>query len=945
MRTRTSAPRRSLRAVAAAPVLALLLVLVTLVSPLVPAPAASAVSGPENVSGASYLAWHVTDSDGALMGGATFEVQRSQQVRRWFGLGDFGDFGEFQLIATVGDCTASSCAATGDRDLDAGEFQVTTGIQTNTNSTRYRYRIRAVDSVSGPQMLSTAWSPETHVAEWDGNRFEFDEAFRASLRPAFSCTAGSFSTLAASGAVQSVTVSNGSASVLPLSPSLGLSSANAFGIAAGGESAFLVERASTTTGVRSIWRYSRADGWRLVHDVVNSASDAEIVAGAASNADGRYFFGGPLQTASGFQLFDYDHATGRARLLGTLSTGLRVNGDMGFNAAGDLVIVQGSSVFTVMRSALDAANGQAIASVRTTGASFSTNVNGIAFDSDDSVYASISDANTGAAEIRRHLRGASTWVLAEGAAVARVASTSDLASCPRPVTVSVRTDTPQVAVDGDRFQVAMRQGSTVLASGDSLSGVRVPTASPYILTQSIASRDGVDGRANYDTVWACTGGVQPANGSGSTIALTTPSTAGANVVCTFTNRTLVSNITIRKDMQDVDGANTAPRARWTVGAAVTSGATQVGSVTTSNQQTGVNGVAAWTIRHTGAGSNAQVTISEEQPQAGFEFVSGYCDVTPLDSTTARTMITKQGNDARALALTVAPGSMVDCVFTNKVRPTRLTLVKEVTFGTAATNLFTLRAAAPAAAPAETLPGPTGRSGTPEATNVRITPGIAYRLSESGGPATYAQVGSWTCVNQAGTAVAVTAAGDVTADQGDSVTCRVRNATAALVLLERIEGSSTLTPSEFSLTATPADVNTLQPTTVPGAAQVTSENTIQVRPGLSYSLVSASSVAHIGLRLECYTGPGSTSCLNGATAPTAAQLADQSNWRTQTASTASVAPGTTAYYRFVATSPTPFSLPMTGGVGTDQIQLLGGGLAVLALLTGLALLLHRRRRAA
>lgn len=941
MRTRTSAPRRSLRAVVAAPVLALFIILAALMSPLVPAPAAEAAQGPETNVGARWVAWDVRTPGGALVGGGTFQLQRAEMT--WMGWSDYS------TIAALGDCSAPTCAATGDRDPDAGEFQVTSGVLQNGWTSTYRYRIVPVASPAGHEWTSTVPKDVTLGASGSVE----SDPFRVVERTALSCEAGTFYSLLADGTVRRVTASGTGATITGVGGwDAASSGVNALGIGAGGTSAYALVR-STDNGARdvaSILRFTMDAGWTAVPNSAyrtgSAGTSAVLVAGAVSVATGDYYFGGPTQISSnnwGFRLHRFDVSVNRSSFVGTIemAASSNFNGDLAFDAAGNLVLLQtplsgdpaASRRFTIAPAMLTGASGGTIAAAAQN-APVALEGNGIAFDADGSLF--VADGST----VRRY---APNWSTATSTVVSTgLGSSVDLASCAEPATVSVNTVTPNAA-SGDRIVVQMRQGSTVLGSGESISGVRVPTSTSYTVSQSITSSAGADASLNYSSTWACTGGGQVVRVDAKTFTLTTPPNAGANVVCTFTNISLVTSITVRKDVRDANGT-IAPRNNWTVGATVVSGATQIGAATTSNQQTALDGTAGWRIRHTGAATNAQITITEKQ-QVGFEFTSGYCDVTPFGNAAVRTPITKQGDDAIALELTAAPGSTVNCVFTNQVKPTTLTLVKEVTFGTAPTNLFTLRAAAPSGAPVGTLAGPTGMSGTPAATNVRITPGIAYRLSESGGPATYAQVGSWTCVNQIGTAVAVTAAGDVTAAQGDSVTCRVRNATAALVLLERIEGSSTLTPSQFSLTATPADLNTLQPTTVPGAAQVTSENTIQVRPGHGYSLASASSAAHIGLRLECYTGPGSTSCLNGATAPTAAQLADQSNWRTQTATTASVAPGTTAYYRFVATSPTPFSLPMTGGLGTDQIHLLGGGLAVLALLTGLGLLLHRRRRAA
>jgi len=925
MRIRTSTPRRSTRAVVAAVVLS---VMSGLLLPFASVAAAQALPGPETISSTS-VAWRVTDASGALVGGATFELQGPRTSTVW---GNMEWNVSWNTVVTVTDCSAAPCAGP-DVDPDAGEFQVA-NIGSHRVETGARYRLRQTASPAGYESPSTAWSEMGSNAQWQSRVYSFS-AFQVAALPEVSCASNRLYATSANGTVSAIAVNGGAASLSTFGQWPGVDDVNALGASADG-TLYALQRASATS-VQSVLRYTSTTGWQSIAAAYSAGSS--LIAGAVSPLNGRFYFGGGFLEGSvyNFRLHQFDPATGAVSRVGIITTSLTAeqNADIAFDAAGNLVVfhspLNGSTTvsrFDVAASAVSAGTGTTrLASVRTTIASVAANVNGVAFDSDGSVYFGTET------QLRRVDAAGGTPTT-----IGQLPSSVDLASCAAPVTITVQKAVPARVAATDQFALSIRQGTsgTVLGTATTtgtatgvqaarISDITVPTSETVTISESMASGTA----ANYDASWACVSGTQViASGTGTSGTFTTPATGGASVVCTFTNAPLVTSITVRKDMQDVNGANTAPRERWTVGAAVASGATQIGTVTTSTQQTAANGTASWTIRHTNAGTAARIAISEQQ-QAGFDFVQAYCDVTPLGGTPARTAITS----AAGSTLTIAPGSTASCVFTNKVRPTTLTLVKQVTFGTAQTSLFTLTAAAPSGA----LAGPSGVSGAAAATSARITPAVAYRLSESGGPATYTQVGSWTCVNQAGATVAVSAAGDVTAAQGDDVTCTVRNATANLVILERIEGTTSLTASQFSLTSTPTTLAGLAATTVTGSESVASGSTIQVRPGHGYALTSTSTAAFIGLRFERYTG---TVGANGSVDHSNAAL-----WVAADPATVSVAAGQTGIYRFVATAPNPFVLPTTGGVGTAQIQLLGGGFAALALLTGLGLLLHRRRHAA
>jgi uncharacterized repeat protein (TIGR01451 family) len=134
-------------------------------------------------------------------------------------------------------------------------------------------------------------------------------------------------------------------------------------------------------------------------------------------------------------------------------------------------------------------------------------------------------------------------------------------------------------------------------------------------------------------------------------------------------------------------------------------------------------------------------------------------------------------------------SGITCTFTNTYTPTAtLTLVKEVTSGTAPPSAWTLTATGP-----DEISGPSGSS---EVTARRVRAGT-YLLTETGtGPAEtgYVRQGNWVCETGAGANVPVTPGGSVTltdsaaSDASAGVTCTVTNrlATGSLQINKSVD---------------------------------------------------------------------------------------------------------------------------------------------------------------
>jgi uncharacterized repeat protein (TIGR01451 family) len=258
-----------------------------------------------------------------------------------------------------------------------------------------------------------------------------------------------------------------------------------------------------------------------------------------------------------------------------------------------------------------------------------------------------------------------------------------------------------------------------------------------------------------------------------------------------------------------------------------------------------------------------------------------------------------------------------CTVTNRARTT-LTLVKDVSAGTLPASTWTLSGTADAPA----IAGPRGVTGT-DAASADVTPGVPYTLAETGGPDTYTQQGAWACHDATSSTIPVNGA-TVTIPDGTDVTCTITNATARLVLLKHVVSPS-LDPADWLLTATPEPGFTLDLDQARGAEQPASANTFEVRPDHPYAIAET-------------PAPGAAAI---AFRQIAIQQLVDGTWTDVDANdgiaTVHVAAGQTATYRFVNDTVPAVALPLTGGLGTDRVLIIGGALATLALI--LALIRH------
>jgi LPXTG-motif cell wall-anchored protein len=783
------------------------------------------------------------------------------------------------------------------------------------------------------------------------------------------CDGTYFYALRANGSIAQVNGSGtGSVSQI-LGAVAGTTDANALGINNDGTVAFALDRDAGASNVTAVLRYTASASGGLqatrtaltaaegtLQDRNGAAVAGTIIAGAVNPLTGRFLVG--KSTAGSVRLWEYNPDTPGASdflYLGQVATGTTAgeNGDISFDAAGNLHIVQTPSdsssvgLFTVTQQALSQASGGTLAASATVRRALSgtdannalTGVNGMAFSPRGTVY-------LGNGTLAYQF-DPTTWVRVPGSPRASINSvtpasgSTDLAGCATPATISIKKNLVGSRISTtDQFRLALSTGSpavesaiaTTSGTATGLQAARVgPVPVQIDTTVTIAetmAAGSLSPLTSYTTVYECWAeGVRIANGTDRSTSVRIPNRLSVGVACTFFNTPQpFATVRVTKIVEDNSGGNRTPTPGWTVGTTVQA---NTGSTVTAlpsrnpEQQTGADGSASWRLLFGAATHRGRVTVTETE-QPGFRYESLVCTVNGANATVSVTTVA--GVVRATVNADLAPGNAVECTFTNRPSAS-LTLVATVSYGSALPSDWRLSATGPTGS----LPGPAGASGTPAASGVRVTPGVAYRLASSGGSATYVQTGAWQCSDAAGQSVPVSATSDVTLAAGAAVTCTVGFATASLTLLKQVENPRPgFQVSDWRLTAAPA---ALAGTTLPtesriGAAYVAAgnpANTFDVRPGHGYTLSETttdpnSRVAYRQLRLERLVGSTWTPVDSAAiTAPAAGQ---------------------SAVYRFVNAPVQPPALPLTGGTSADAYLYAGGALLILALLGGV---LHARRR--
>ena len=460
-----------------------------------------------------------------------------------------------------------------DQDPTPGVFEVDRLVSDNSVtylSTSQRFQLTPETAPEGflwATGMSTAIPGRTNSSAtpaanaWQQNSYDFGTLDLES-DSTLECVAGNVYSVSKNGQLQRAMLDSlgTSVRVTNVGSSAGADSFNGLGIGDGGKSVFAYERGNSTSLVYKFNTVSRTWSSTRASMKPSDYGVSSLVAGAVA-PDGVYWAGG-FNSLGNFQLWAMNSAQNGMsprgqvdlRSQGWALAGNNVgNGDMAFDTLGNLFVVRGSNngtrldVFRVDAAALKGGSGNS--SVRAaqneqTGNSPFSQVNGVAYDSSGKLF------------IGGDGIGFMTLPLAKGSKptnLGRTAgsvalSTTDLASCGYPPTITLQKDLPdgRVAV-GDQFKLKLEAGNDssweTETSGDEV-GLQKQTLGPIpVMAGGMISISetvvGNTGPGNYASRWECKVGEEVlAEGTGRSNdkPITIPvSTQGKDVICTFTN--------------------------------------------------------------------------------------------------------------------------------------------------------------------------------------------------------------------------------------------------------------------------------------------------------------------------------------------------------------------------------------------------------------------------
>lgn len=311
-----------------------------------------------------------------------------------------------------------------------------------------------------------------------------------------------------------------------------------------------------------------------------------IVAGAVDLKTGTYMIGGFAAELVGWNQYEIvfvvyrfvpePPANGTFVKLGVIRTGETFrrnavkparNGDMAFDNEGNLFFLRSGTddlnIFSVSAEELENATGGDLrASATPVAQKALTNVNGIAFDADGTVY--LGDYN----RVERY--DPITWEHL-GTRTSRLERSSDLASCSSPSSLTVRKDVVSRAQSSDQFTISMSEGAAEIGSATTTGsglGIRPEQVGPFPVrsgkTYSFAEAgaSGTDLTA-YDSEWSChdlTSGTTLASGTGTAGEITVPApqpASGSSIVCDLKNSAR-STLTLTKAFENSFGGSDDP---------------------------------------------------------------------------------------------------------------------------------------------------------------------------------------------------------------------------------------------------------------------------------------------------------------------------------------------------------------------------------------------------
>lgn len=402
------------------------------------------------------------------------------------------------------------------------------------------------------------------------------------------CQPGNAYSLLQNGTVRHIDMTGTSAELftLPGTPSGGMTDANALAVGIDGNETIAYAIGRVQNRVGTIYKYSTsAREWDLKFDGTGANYDISgwVVGGAINPYDGHYYFTSSFEDYFYLYSFDGTDVVGKGRLDVGSTAG---NGDIAFDAAGNLYVVRGPTgtsavhVYTIRQSEVSDASGSHeltyATSVSNQDAGFS-DINGIAFDIDGSLY--LANGSTVARfdpSTLSQLGENVTTGLNDGNI-----TSGDLASCLSPATLTVQKNVVGRANAEDQFNLAVSTGNAsvtdVTTEGDEpgiqdeqVGPVAVYVGNSYAVQE--AGRETTDLAVDYQSAWQCTAvhTASPWSDAGDgTAFLIAPfpqpaagTAIGPQVTCVFTNTPV--NGVLTWDKADEDGTTFLAGSEWSL---------------------------------------------------------------------------------------------------------------------------------------------------------------------------------------------------------------------------------------------------------------------------------------------------------------------------------------------------------------------------------------------
>lgn len=681
----------------------------------------------------------------------------------------------------------------------------------------------------------------------------------------------------------------------------------------------------------TVYGYDSAAGTTTEYDVMEGISEGgTFVMGGINPATGIYYYGRVLN--SKLELYAFNTATNSSiGLVGSVGVSndsnrtARGNGDLVFSSDGTMYFVASSggsaddaNALMQVTQQLPTTSGNALLP-----ATLVTNLqvknqafNGIAFEGG---YLYL-DTTAG----RLYKVDPSTGNLVGGGAItSSLSSPVDMASCQYNNSLKVQKNIVGRVAGTDQFTMtATADGAPIGAPGTTTGAATGVQTGPGTFASSVPisgttiriEETGASGTnlAQYTANWACRNeaGTTIFNGSGTSGTFTFPaqSGSGVNVTCIFTNQPLSAQVSVTKTWVNAvagdtanfsanaeAGTSTAP----TNGSVITAGFAQGTTVNVAEVLASANkGVYATALKCTNA---AGTTVAEGELTGTFTLGASNVTCAFINTNTAATVVVEKKWIVDGLA------------YNNGEQPEGISAASTLT--------------GPGAAGATAQNWGAVRSGYFAGNTVTIAetttfaPPLACTLTSS----------ALTLANGTTTSDPVPHTGTLAPGANSYTVTNTVDCQTKLTLLKVIDSSNGggLVPGDFILSATPAAGTAWE---VPGADAVTSLNTQPVVAGADYTISesSADKPAYLQLSLQRYTG----------TLNSDGSLADPDAWTAAGSTSVSVATGHHEVYRFVNASAPAFALPLTGGTGSSPYMLVGGGLILLAILTGLWIVARR-----